>query len=79
MLNACPAQKSYDIYEPRNPRKSHYYQCVEAHFEELERGWDDRYQNQYEFFLCSGRDLPVSGLRGSASRACPGAVWRLRA
>jgi hypothetical protein len=50
MFNACPARKSFDIYEPRHPRKTHYFKCVEAHFENLEMVWDDRYQGQYGFF-----------------------------
>ncbi len=31
-----PAQKLFDIYEPRYPRKTHYFQCVQNHFEDLE-------------------------------------------
>jgi hypothetical protein len=38
-----------EIYEPRNPRKTHYFQCVETHFEDLEMVWDDRFQRQYGF------------------------------
>ena len=33
----------FGVYEPRNPRASHYYRCVEAHFDKLEAVWDDRY------------------------------------
>jgi len=43
-------QINYDIYEGRNPQLSHYYRCVEAHFEELEKVWDDRYASRYGFF-----------------------------
>jgi hypothetical protein len=57
MLNARPAQKSYDIYEPRNPRKTHYFQCVQNHFEDLEMLWDDRYERQYGFFRPYVRDV----------------------
>lgn len=39
-----------EAYTPRNPRKSQYYQCVEANFEQLERVWDERYQKQYGFW-----------------------------
>ena len=27
----------FDIYQPRNPKASAYYKCVENHFEELEQ------------------------------------------
>jgi hypothetical protein len=37
-------------YVPRNPRKSQYYQCVEANFEELERVWEERYQRKYGYW-----------------------------
>ena len=37
-------------YIPRNPRNSQYYRCIEANFEELERVWDERYQNKYGFW-----------------------------
>lgn len=57
MLNACPARKSYDLYEPRNPRKTTYFQCVQAHFEDLEMVWDDRYERQYGFFRPYVRDV----------------------
>jgi len=29
---------------------SGYYRCVEAHFEDLEAGWDDRYARKYGFW-----------------------------
>ncbi len=38
-----------DVYQPRNPRASDYFRCAEAHFEELEMIWDDRYERQYGF------------------------------
>ena len=34
---------NFDVYQPRNPKASAYYKCVENHFEELERAWDDTY------------------------------------
>jgi len=40
----------YPIYTARNPRKNQYYRCVEAHFEELERIWEERYQRTYGFW-----------------------------
>jgi hypothetical protein len=43
------------VYEPRNPRASPLYALVEDYFEEFERVYDDRYQQQY------GRWRPVIG------------------
>ena len=43
------------VYEPRNTRASSLYQLVEDYFEEFERVYDDRYQQQY------GRWRPVIG------------------
>jgi hypothetical protein len=40
---------NYDVYQPRNPKASAYYKCVENHFEELERAWDDMYASRYGF------------------------------
>ena len=39
-----------DVYQPRNPKASAYYKCVENHFEELERAWDDMYASRYGFW-----------------------------
>ena len=39
-----------DVYQPRNPRASNYFRCIDAHFEQLEMLWDDRYANQYGFW-----------------------------
>jgi hypothetical protein len=39
-----------DIYKPRNPQASQYFQCVEAHYEDLEMYWEDRYERQYGFW-----------------------------
>jgi hypothetical protein len=41
---------NFDVYQPRNPKASAYYKCVENHFEELERAWDDRYASRYGFW-----------------------------
>ncbi|MFH1953746.1 MAG: hypothetical protein ABIL06_19275 [Pseudomonadota bacterium] len=41
------ARTDFGVYEPRNPRASHYYRCVEGHFEQLEAVWDDRYAGTY--------------------------------
>ena len=46
-----PAAKTdFGVYEPRNPRASHYYRCVEGHFEQLEAVWDDRFAWTYGFW-----------------------------
>ena len=37
----------FNAYQPRAPKASDYYRCVEAHFEELEGLWDDRYAHVY--------------------------------
>ena len=43
LLLVCswPSQAAYnlDVYQPRNPKASAYYKCVENHFEELERAY----------------------------------------
>ncbi len=44
-MTATPA-----VYQPRKPQDSQYYQCIEDHFEELERVYDDRFAKQYGFF-----------------------------
>jgi hypothetical protein len=43
------------VYEPRNPRASPLYALVEDYYEDFERVYDDRYQQQY------GRWRPVIG------------------
>lgn len=50
MLNACRAPADNAVYKPRNPRHSHYYRCIEAHFEELEGAWEERYQRTCGFW-----------------------------
>ena len=47
METAAPAN---DVYQPRNPRSSDYFKCTQAHFEQLEMLWDDRYQQRYGFW-----------------------------
>jgi len=44
MLNACPTEFDFDVYQQRNPKANTYYRCVEDHFEQLEAVWDERYQ-----------------------------------
>ena len=39
MLNASPTAFDNDVYQPRNPKASAYYRCVEDHFEQLETVW----------------------------------------
>ena len=39
MLNAFPTEMDFDVYQPRNPKASAYYRCVDDHFEQLEAVW----------------------------------------
>jgi len=39
-----------NVYNPRQPRKSSYYRLIEAHYEELERVWEEKYQSKYGFW-----------------------------
>ncbi len=41
---------NFDVYQPRNPKASAYYKCVENHFEELEGSWDEKYASRYGFW-----------------------------
>ena len=50
MLNECPIEIDFDVYQPRNPKASAYYRCVEDHFGQLETVWDDRYQGRLGFW-----------------------------
>ena len=50
MLIACPTTIDFDVYQPRNPKASAYYRCVEDHFERLEAVWDERYQGRFGFW-----------------------------
>ena len=50
MLNACPTAIDFDVYQPRNPKASGYYQCVEDHFERLETVWDEHYQPRFGYW-----------------------------
>ena len=40
----------FDVYQPRNPKASAYYKCVENHFEELEQVWDDMYKSRFGYW-----------------------------
>jgi ribosomal protein S27E len=57
MLNACPTEIDFDVYQPRNPKASAYYRCVEDHFEQLETVWDDRYQSRFGFWRAYVTDV----------------------
>ena len=50
MLNCEPQPYDFGVYQPRKPGTSGYYRCVEAHFEDLETVWDDRYARKYGFW-----------------------------
>ena len=64
MLNASPTEIDFDVYQPRKPKASAYYRCVEDHFEQLETVWlparraykslqlgeDERYQRRFGFW-----------------------------
>lgn len=39
-----------NVYRPRRPQDSPYYQCVEDHFEEFEQIYDERFAKKYGFF-----------------------------
>jgi len=50
MLNQGPTRIDFDVYQPRNPKASAYYRCVEDHFEQLKTVWDERYQSRFGFW-----------------------------
>jgi hypothetical protein len=51
VLISCPYfTKHVFVYQPRNPKASAYYRCVEDHFEQLETVWDERYQRRFGFW-----------------------------
>ncbi len=35
-----------NVYHPRNPLKSYYFQCVQDNFKELQNIWDDRFASR---------------------------------
>ena len=47
---AQTATHNFDVYQPRKPKASAYYKCVENNFEQLERAWDDMYASRYGFW-----------------------------
>jgi hypothetical protein len=50
MWQPAPERIDSRAYKQRDPHTSHYYCCVEAHFEELEAVWDDHYATRYGFW-----------------------------
>ncbi len=46
-----------NTYQPRNPQASHYFQCTQDHFEQLEMVWDDQYANRYGIWRPHIRDV----------------------
>jgi len=47
MSQSQPDSLPSAVYRPRNPSAGDYYRCVEAHFEQLEGLWDERYAGVY--------------------------------
>jgi hypothetical protein len=41
---------NFEVYEPRQPKESSYYKCIEDHFENLEGIWDEKYKDEYGYF-----------------------------
>ena len=60
MVPACIM--NVDVYTTRIPHKNQYYRCVEAHSEELAGTWDDRYQQDYEYWRPYILDVASSDL-----------------
>jgi ribosomal protein S27E len=50
MLNLAHQHDDVSIYQPRNPKASGYYRCVQDHFELLEMHWPERYAPRYGFW-----------------------------
>lgn len=57
MWQQTPERINSRAYKQRDPHASHYYRCVEAHFEELEAVWDDHYATRYGFWRPYTRDV----------------------
>ncbi len=68
MLNACPTAIDFDVYQPRNPKASAYYRCVEDHFEQLETVWDERYQRRFGFWRAYVMDVIQRYLTSGSER-----------
>ena len=39
-----------ELYRPRRPENSGYYQCVEDHFEDFEQVYEERFERAYGFY-----------------------------
>jgi hypothetical protein len=50
MFNTAPQHFDVSVYQPRNPRASGHFRCVQDHFEQLEMLWQDRYASRYGFW-----------------------------
>jgi hypothetical protein len=57
MLNLALQHDDVGIYQPRNPKASGYYRCVQDHFEQLEMLWQDRYAPRYGFWRAYVTDV----------------------
>jgi hypothetical protein len=57
MGQPIPNLAALDVYRPRNPRASAYYQCVQNHFEELDQVWDERYASHFGFWRSHIKDV----------------------
>ena len=44
------ATYNLDVYQQRNPKASADYKCVENHFDQMERAWDDVYAPRLGFW-----------------------------
>ena len=50
MLNQSRKNVDLNVYCPRNPQNSDYFQCVQDNFEELQNVWDDRFASRYGYW-----------------------------
>ena len=65
MLNASPTEIDFDVYhQPRKPKASAYYRCVEDHFEQLETVW-----------LPARRALRLGERHSGFNVYCGNAIW----
>lgn len=46
MLNQTRKNVDLNVYRPRNPQGSGYFQCVQDNFEALQNVWDDRFASR---------------------------------
>ena len=50
MLNQAEKYVVPNVYRPRNPQNSDYFQCVQDNFKELQYVWDDRFVSRCGFW-----------------------------